>query len=155
MKISKRKKQRGYNIAIIVCCTFYMLIPVTAQTIKVDTISSYSYKKRAEPKIDVLLKKQDKETIIQSVSTVSGERMLHRPTFQMENTLDGLLPGVTTSIVNGYPTSQSSISLRGGTLLIVVDGIPRTDANIPASQIESIDHQVKVDFLQKLTYSCW
>ncbi|MDR1883279.1 MAG: SusC/RagA family TonB-linked outer membrane protein [Prevotella sp.] len=86
----------------------------------------------------VLMGEQDPSTMLQSVSSVSGDRLLHRPVFQMESFLDGTLPGLVTDMSQGYPTSQLSLKLRGRGLMIVVDGIPRSDANIPASQIESV-----------------
>ncbi|MDR2843619.1 MAG: SusC/RagA family TonB-linked outer membrane protein [Candidatus Symbiothrix sp.] len=86
----------------------------------------------------MLLGKQDPATLLQSVSTVSGDRLLHRPTFQMEGFLDGTLPGLHVDMSQGYPSEKAGLKMRGRNLLIVVDGIPRSDANIPASQIESV-----------------
>ncbi|MDR1121819.1 MAG: SusC/RagA family TonB-linked outer membrane protein [Dysgonamonadaceae bacterium] len=89
-------------------------------------------------KLPVLLGEQDSITRIQSISAVSGDRLLHRPTFQMEGFLDGTLPGLYVNMTQGYTTNQASLLMRRRTLLIVVDGIPRSDANIPASQIETL-----------------
>ncbi len=87
---------------------------------------------------NVLLGEQVPSTLIQSVSSISGERLLHRPTFQMEQFLDGTLPGLSVDMTQGYPTELAGLKMRGRNLLIVVDGIPRADANIPASQVESV-----------------
>lgn len=78
------------------------------------------------------------EKMLQSYSFVTGERLMHRPAFQMENSFYGVLPGLTVRFQNGLPSSQSLIFLRGRIPLILVDGIPRSDANIPVSQIESL-----------------
>ncbi|BEH00251.1 SusC/RagA family TonB-linked outer membrane protein [Bacteroides sedimenti] len=86
----------------------------------------------------VLFGMSSPELMLQSVSTVSGDQLLHRPAFQMENFFYGTLPGLKVSLENGLPSSQASIYLRGSSPLIVVDGIPRSDANIPVSQIESV-----------------
>lgn len=94
-------------------------------------------KQRTETK-NVLMGSQDAEVSVQAISTVSGDRLQHRPVFMMENTLDGILPGLYISTSQGYPTSQSTFRLRGNTPIILVDGIPRSDVNIPVSQIESV-----------------
>ncbi|MBP1637403.1 MAG: hypothetical protein H6Q18_192, partial [Bacteroidetes bacterium] len=86
----------------------------------------------------ILFGTTSKETMLQSVSTVSADPLMHRTSFQMENSFYGVLPGLNINLTNGMPSSQSSIYLRGTSPLIIVDGIPRSDANIPASQIESI-----------------
>ncbi len=87
---------------------------------------------------NVLMGTQDPELSIQSISSVSGDKLLHRPTFMMESSLDGTLPGLYIDMSQGYITSQRGFRLRGKTPLILVDGIPRADVNIPASQIESV-----------------
>ncbi len=85
-----------------------------------------------------LHEEQYSEKMLQSYSVVSGERLLHRPAFQMENSFYGVIPGLTIRSQNGLPSSQSVIYLRGSSPLILVDGIPRSDANIPVSQIKSL-----------------
>ena len=134
MGISITKKRRKYRMATFVFCGLLMLPPVMAQQEETDTLLFQSNVKTP----NVLLGKQDPETLIQSVSTVEGDRLLHRPVFQMEQFLDGTLPGLYVSLMDGYPTNQSSLYTRQRGLLIVVDGVPRADANIPAHQIESV-----------------
>ena len=132
---SKRKKRRKSGMATLLFCVFFMLPPVMAQRFEeMDTIKFLSSVNTP----NVLLGKQDPETLIQSVSTVQGDRLLHRPVFQMEHFLYGVLPGLNVSMGDGHPTSQSGLNLRQRGLLIVVDGVPRADANIPAHQIESV-----------------
>lgn len=87
---------------------------------------------------DVLMGSQATEVSVSSISTVSGENLQHRPVFMLESTLDGVLPGLYINMSQGYPTEQKGYRLRGETPLIIVDGVPRSDANIPVSQIESI-----------------
>ncbi|MFV0392040.1 MAG: SusC/RagA family TonB-linked outer membrane protein [Paludibacteraceae bacterium] len=108
---------------------------MTAQNEKQDTISLHSAVLQPNA---LLLDERDPITSVQSVSTVSGDRLLHRPTFQMEQFLDGTLPGLFVDMTQGYPTERAGLKMRGRNILIVVDGIPRADANIPASQIESV-----------------
>jgi TonB-linked SusC/RagA family outer membrane protein len=114
------------------CC---FILPATAQDEKKDTVDLRLNTLRP----NVLLRsEQDAATLIQSISTISGDRLLHRPAFQMEQSLDGTLPGLYVNLTNGYPTQSLGLNMRQRNLLIVVDGVPRSDANIPASQIESV-----------------
>ena len=134
MGISITKKRRKCRMATLLLCGFFMLPPVMAQHEETDSLKFQSNEKTP----NVLLGEQDPETLIQSVSTVQGDRLLHRPVFQMEQFLDGALPGLYVSLRDGYPTTQSGLNMRQRSLLIVVDGVPRADANIPAHQIESV-----------------
>lgn len=86
----------------------------------------------------VVMGNQDADLSVQSVSTVGGDKLEHRPVFMMESTFDGVLPGLYVNMTQAYTTQQRALSLRGRTPLILVDGIPRSDANIPVSQIESV-----------------
>lgn len=140
MGILKEKKLRKYRRTIFSFCFFCLLISVNAQNNGENGTNSSQLKvqENLKEKQDVVMDSQDPETMIQSVSTVSGNRLLHRPTFMMESFLDGTLPGLYIDMNQGYATNQRSLSLRGRTPLILVDGIPRSDANIPASQIESV-----------------
>lgn len=88
--------------------------------------------------VSVLQGSQSPDLTIQSISTVSGDKLLHRPVFMMESTFDGVLPGLFVNTSQGYSDEQRSLSLRGRSPLIIVDGIPRSDVNLPASQIESV-----------------
>jgi len=156
MGILLMKKRQKYRMGAFLFCTFFMLTPIKAQLEKTDPkvnnvinvaltpVTTQHEKKDSvyfQPNVkapNVLLIEQDPETLIQSVSTVSGDRLLHRPVFQMEDFLDGTLPGLYVNISSGYPNQQAGLSMRQRGLLIVVDGIPRSDANIPPSQIESV-----------------
>lgn len=139
MKFVLRNESWKLRLHVFVLLSLCVLLPATGQNrTSNDTIASHSGVDKYSGKRDLLLKTQDAATLLQSVTSVSGDKLLHRPIFQMENTFDGTLPGLVVNPSNGYSTSQSSLSLRGRSILIVVDGIPRSDANIPASQIESV-----------------
>lgn len=133
MRILLTKKRQKCRMVTFLFCLF-LLIPLVAQGEEADTVKL----QLKEMKPNVLQGKQDATTMIQSVSTISGDRLLHRPVFQMEQFLDGTLPGLYVNMSQGYPTERASLTMRQRGLLIVVDGIPRADANIPASQIESV-----------------
>ncbi|MFV0472379.1 MAG: SusC/RagA family TonB-linked outer membrane protein [Paludibacteraceae bacterium] len=124
------KNHWRYRVGTFFVSCFFTLPPLTAQAEKNDTLSV------TIPSL--LMGEQKSVTRIQSVSTVQGERLLHRPAFQMEQSLDGTLPGLYVNLTNGYPTERLGLNMRQRGLLIVVDGVPRSDANIPASQIESV-----------------
>lgn len=92
-----------------------------------------------EGKVDLLLMgAQDSATVIQSLSTVQGDRLLHRPVFQMEQFLDGTMPGLYINQTSGYPTEKLGLQMRRRNLMIIVDGVPRSDANLMPDQIESV-----------------
>lgn len=131
MKISKKRTR----ITVSVLFSIMASLPVWAQTGRTDTAQVQL--KWKTPNV-LLTDEQDPKTSIQSISSISGDRLLHRPVFQMEQFLDGTLPGIFVDMSQGYPTERAGLKMRGRNLLIVVDGIPRADANIPASQIESV-----------------
>ncbi|KAA6303756.1 MAG: TonB-dependent receptor SusC [Candidatus Ordinivivax streblomastigis] len=114
----KNKKRRPLFFLLL----FFAVVQIQAQKVAIDTIVTDS------PSI----------TQLQSISTVDGDRLLHRPVFQMEQFLDGTLPGLAVDLTNGYPTASLGLSMRQRNLLIVVDGIPRADVNLTPNQIESV-----------------
>ena len=81
---------------------------------------------------------QPQEATLQSVSSVNGDRLLHRPVFQMASSLYGTLTGLNVSLSSGNPGAQLNYSLRNGVPLILVDGVPRSSINVPVEQIESV-----------------
>jgi TonB-linked SusC/RagA family outer membrane protein len=118
-----------------------MFSSITAQNEKTDTLSFQPEETKSaglEKGPNVLLYDQEPATLLQSVSTISGDRLLHRPAFQMEQSLDGTLPGLHVDLVSGYPTQRLSLQMRRRNLMIVVDGVPRADANLSPNQIESV-----------------
>lgn len=134
-KLLKQRKTPNLRSCFIALCVLCAANYAGAQEAGKDT--KVSSKQTAKTK-NVLMGSQDPETSVQAISTVSGDRLLHRPIFMMESTFDGVLPGLYVDLTQGYSTAQKGLRLRGNTPIIVVDGIPRSDANIPASQIESI-----------------
>lgn len=130
---TKRKNtsvKRSFLALCMLCAAVYM----TAQ----DSGGETEKVQRLAETISVLQGSQSPDLTIQSISTVSGDRLLHRPAFMMESALDGVLPGLYVDMSQGHPTEQRALSLRGRSPMIVVDGVPRSDVNLPASQIESI-----------------
>lgn len=135
-KLLKRRNTSKCRYSLFALCLLCTANFAVAQG-QAESKKDVPLKQRTETK-NVLIGSQDAEVSVQAISTASGDRLQHRPVFMMENTLDGILPGLYISTSQGYPTSQSTFRLRGNTPIILVDGIPRSDANIPVSQIESI-----------------
>lgn len=132
MKITKNKvKISKRRVFMAFVCSFFIFAPILAQ-IENDSILNL-----IKPNA-LLIGEQDPATSLQSATTISGDRLLHRSAFQMEQFLDGTLPGLFVDMSQGYPTERSGLKMKGRNLLIVVDGIPRSDANLPAHQIESV-----------------
>lgn len=139
MKFLLRNESWKLRLHVFLLLLLSVLFPVMGQDkTNSDTIIMQPVKDQSVGTKNLLLKTQDAATVLQSISSVSGDKLLHRPVFQMENTFDGTLPGLVVKPSSGYSTSQSALELRGRSALIVVDGIPRSDANIPITQIESI-----------------
>lgn len=133
LKQGNTSRRRNCLLALCLLCAANF---VAAQE-QAESEKEAPLKERTETK-NVIMGSQDSEVSVQAVSTVSGDRLQHRPVFMMESTLDGVLPGLYIDMSQGYPTEQRSFRLRGNTPIILVDGIPRSDANIPVSQIESV-----------------
>ncbi len=133
LKQGNTSKRRHCLLALGLLCAANFVVAQEQAGSKKDV----PLKQRTETK-NVLMGSQDAEVSVQAVSTASGDRLQHRPVFNMESTLDGVLPGLYISTSQGYPTENRSFRLRGNTPIILVDGVPRSDANIPVSQIESV-----------------
>lgn len=135
-KLLKQRNTSKCRYSLLALCLLCAAGVATAQE-QAGSKKDVPLKQRTATK-NVIMGSQDADVSLQSISTVSGDRLLHRPVFMMESTLNGVLPGLYISSPQGYPTEHNSFRLRGNTPLILVDGIPRSDANIPASQIESV-----------------
>lgn len=136
-KLLKQRNVPNYRNCLVALCLLFIAGYVSAQESGGGSGLKISSKLSAKTK-NVIMGSQDPEVSVQAISTVSGERLQHRPVFMMESTLYGVLPGLYVNMSQGYTTEQRTIRLRGNTPLILVDGIPRSDVNIPASQIESV-----------------
>lgn len=135
-KLLKQGNTSRYRICLFTLCLLCVANFTVAQE-QVESKKDAPLKQPAETK-NVIMGSQNSEVSVQAISTVLGDRLQHRPVFMMESTLDGVLPGLYINMSQGYPTEQRSFRLRGNTPIILVDGIPRSDANIPVSQIESV-----------------
>lgn len=133
----KQRNTLKRRYSLLVLCLWCAAGVVVAQE-QAESKKDVPLRQRTIAAKNVIMGSQDGETSVQAISTVSGDRLLHRPTFMMESTFNGVLPGLYINSSQGYPTEHNTLRLRGNTPLILVDGIPRSDANIPASQIESV-----------------
>jgi TonB-linked SusC/RagA family outer membrane protein len=92
---------------------------------------------------------QKKISVTSSISTIQTKELKQSPVSNLSNALAGRLPGLTTVQSSGVPGSDGSaiyirgISTYGGSRnpLIVIDGLPRGDANfgdIDVNEVASI-----------------
>lgn len=81
--------------------------------------------------------------ITQSISTIKGEAIENNSTFNVGNSIFGLIPGLIVNQNTGW-TDGATLIVRGGASqtsqspLIVVDGVPRTLDYLNMLEIESI-----------------
>jgi len=88
-----------------------------------------------------------KRDLTGSVSSVSGKEIAANPVANVTEALQGHMPGVVVSALDGRPGADVSIKIRGGgsitqsnNPIYIVDGFPASGiSDIPADQIESID----------------
>jgi TonB-dependent starch-binding outer membrane protein SusC len=91
--------------------------------------------------------KVKKVDVTGSVASVGSEELEAYPVSNVAQALQGKIPGVTITSVDGRPDATTSVRIRGGGSitqnndpLFIVDGFPVSNINdIPASQIESIN----------------
>lgn len=72
-------------------------------------------------------------------NVLPGTALESRMNPNISRSLQGLLPGVDITFTDGKPTSTGSFSIRGGTPLFLVDGVPVIDfGGIDPLEIESV-----------------
>lgn len=89
--------------------------------------------------VPVLFGTQKNEKRIQSSATISGDELTSFPTPQVGLMLYGKLPGLY--VVQGSfqaGVDEPSLSLRGRSPLVIIDGVPRSYLSIDPEQIESV-----------------
>ena len=88
-----------------------------------------------------------KKTLTGSVGVINTDRFDNRPITNITAVIEGLVPGVITTSLNGQPGSGPNIRVRGfGSInasaepLLIVDGVPYvgSSSNINPADIESI-----------------
>ena len=89
---------------------------------------------------------QKRRDIVGAIETLNGEVLEERKTANVSRSLQGQIPGLTLTFVDGKPTTNASIKIRGnttsigsgGSALVLVDGM-ETDMNtVNPDDIESI-----------------
>ena len=101
--------------------------------------------KALEEVVVVAYGQQKKITITGAVSAVGGDELLKAPVANVENALQGKLPGISVVQGSGMPgDEQNTIRVRGvGSLnsaepLVLVDGVERSFSQIDPYEIEDI-----------------
>ena len=139
---------------IFVLCSFlfgifpdtYAAVPVQDST-RTDTTSSSLNEplQKFQPlKLNVLYGEQTRDRLVQSIGYLDGKRLESSPVTSLSNAFAGHLSGLYTNQSNGAPRyGVTSLSLRGRSPLIVIDGVPRynevySELSLNPEQIESI-----------------
>lgn len=100
--------------------------------------SSYQYQQPGA-QLPVLFGTQRKDQVLQSQAVISGNELLSFPVSQIESALYGKFAGLYISQTSAKPGDDApSITLRGRTPLILVDGVPRNLTNVDPEQIASV-----------------
>ncbi|MFD2582450.1 SusC/RagA family TonB-linked outer membrane protein [Pedobacter vanadiisoli] len=87
----------------------------------------------------VLYGEQSTVTNLQSTSTVYNTDLIKVPVAGINNALSGRLAGLYTLQSNGRPGADgTSVTVRGNTPLVLVNGIPRDYPSIDPEEIESV-----------------
>ncbi|WP_407508855.1 SusC/RagA family TonB-linked outer membrane protein [Elizabethkingia anophelis] len=122
-------------------CFFLMSGMVHAQTTKKDSLNE----KKIDEVVVVGYKKQRKETLTSSVSSVNSKELLDQNTVNFQTMLQGKMPGVVVTSSSGQPGSKPNMRIRGfaslaGTNdpLYVVDGVITHGNDVAASEIEDV-----------------
>ncbi len=90
-------------------------------------------------KVPVAFGEQTTREVLQAYGRIQGSKLESVPVTQIEGALYGKLAGLYLVQGSGKPGSdQPSISLRGFSPLVVIDGVPRTFTSIDPQQIESV-----------------
>ncbi|SHF38153.1 TonB-dependent receptor [Pedobacter caeni] len=162
-------KIKGTNITTVTNSSGYFLLKnVEAGAIlQISFISYVTQEILANPKSEMLIQllaesgslnevvisgfgqTQKKISVTSSISTIQTKELKQSPVSNLSNALAGRLPGLTTVQSSGIPGSDGSaiyirgISTYGGgrSPLIVIDGLPRGDANfgdIDVNEVASI-----------------
>lgn len=113
----------------------------------------------ANKKIDIVLKEdvqaieevvvvgygiQKKENLTGAISTTDAKKLDSRPLTNLGQGLQGVIPGLITSLSNGHPGTNATFNIRGytslngGGPLILVDGVQMDANQINPSDVESI-----------------
>lgn len=93
----------------------------------------------ASPTFNVLYGKQKKTTNIMSLGEIRSNDLVKTISSPINGTLTGRLAGLFTNQSSGEPGNDGiSLSLRGQSPLVILDGIPQSFTSINPEQIESV-----------------
>lgn len=123
----------------------FLLLPIVAiaqttantkDSLQTNTLDSSLLRPKRS---DVLHRTLEEKNRIQSSASVSGRTLDKSPVFNLNNALYGQLPGLSVRQGSGDPGDDgATLSLRGRSPLVLVDGIPRSVTSINPEQIESV-----------------
>ena len=115
----------------------YLIKEVAATEAVINVTLDENQKKRAATPI--LYGEQSVVTNLQSTSTVYNSDLIKMPVAGINNALSGRLAGLYTLQSSGRPGADgTSITVRGNSPLVLVNGVPRDYPSIDPEEIESI-----------------
>jgi TonB-linked SusC/RagA family outer membrane protein len=83
---------------------------------------------------------QTKKTLSGAVSSINNESLTRTVTPMVSNALVGKVAGVTSRITDGRPGGATALSIRNfGTPLYIIDGVPRTEVDFNALEMDNIE----------------
>lgn len=103
--------------------------PSAKDTTKLSPVAAYN----------LLYRQQKPAATLASVSQIGTNELVKSPVGNLSNALSGRLAGLFTIQSSGLPGLDGpSMSLRGVTPLIIVDGVPREALSISPEEVESV-----------------
>lgn len=83
---------------------------------------------------------QTKKTLSGAVSSINNEALTRTKSSMVSNALVGKVAGITSRLTDGRPGSSSALMIRNyGTPLYIIDGVPRTEVDFNAMEMENIE----------------
>ena len=85
-----------------------------------------------------------KKDLTGAIGVVTSEQISKRNTMQLDQALQGAMPGVTVTRTNGAPSEAATIRIRGITTigdsnpLVLIDGVPGSITDVHSNDIESM-----------------
>lgn len=141
MKATDRKLNTRAILAALVAGTS---LAANAQSLPVDT--TITWDKSLDEVVVVGYGAQKKRDIIGAVSSVKGDVLENRSNPNITRSLQGEVPGLTITMVDGKPTRTGNIKIRGnetsigsgGSALVLVDGVEGDINSVNPEDVESI-----------------
>lgn len=126
----------GFAFVFCIPCSVLYAQNTTIDNMQADTLKKAS----GVPEVQLLFNtKMPKRLTVSSSAAVYNQDLIKMPVSNVLNALTGRLSGLLTNQQSGQPGSDAvSVSLRGQSPLIIIDGVPRDITTIDLEEIESV-----------------